>query len=75
MPGKIAEYKSLEFIPKNNNPEGQSNIVVCQMCANFINSFVLNELMPTTPKKSKRLLLYLDPIDIISFDLERMHKC
>ncbi|EAS03074.1 ThiF family protein (macronuclear) [Tetrahymena thermophila SB210] len=74
-PSLILEYKSLEFLPKNDNPEGQSNIVICQMCANFINTFVLNELFPSGQKKSKRILLYLDPIDIISFDLEITPKC
>lgn len=45
------------------------------MCANFINSFVLNELFPSNPKQSKRMLLYLDPVDIVSFNLEITPKC
>jgi len=42
MPDKITEIESLEFIPKDNNPTGQSNVFLCSTCSNFMTSMFIN---------------------------------
>ena len=42
MPDKIAGLDSLDFIPKDNNPVGQSNVYLCSTCANFMTSMFIN---------------------------------
>ena len=42
MPDKIADIEDLTFLPKDNNPVGQSNIFLCNTCANFMTSMFIN---------------------------------
>lgn len=36
MPNKIEAITNLEFIPRDRNPIAQSNVYVCQMCAQMM---------------------------------------
>lgn len=41
-PSKILSYESIEFIPKDNNPTGQSNVYLCSTCSNLMTSLMIN---------------------------------
>jgi len=43
-PDKITEYSDISFIPRNDNPIGQSNVFLCSTCSNFMISLYINKL-------------------------------
>jgi hypothetical protein len=42
MPEKIMELTSVEFLPKDNNPVGQSNTYLCSTCSDLMTSLFVN---------------------------------
>ena len=85
IPSKIADFKDLKFIPKDDNPTGASNVYgmslwvqlltagVCCTCCNFMTSAFCNNLMgfdvPT------RLIFYYQTYDIDKWNMEPESNC
>lgn len=43
-PEKILAFKDISFIPRNDNPVGQSNVYLASICSNFMVSLFVNHV-------------------------------
>ena len=88
MPEKIKGYENIDFIPKDNNPVGQSNVFLCSTCSNFMTSMFINHVFKDpsieAPKRylwedtfvdSFRVLFYVNSFESVTFPAEINPNC
>ena len=70
-PKNIIKFKDLLFIPRDNNPVGQSNIFLCSTCANFMTSIFVNDLFGDEDYKAiqRYFFIFLSKITKVLFIL------
>lgn len=69
LPEVILTHESIKFLPKNNNPTGRSNVVVCTVCGEFMVSHFLNYLFFHPVYNTQRLLFYPTTFEVVNFPL------
>lgn len=77
-PSKIAEIKDLSFIPRNNNPIGQSNVYLASMCAEMMVARFCTYLLrdPEMEKLSfQRLLFFVSTGESVKFEVPKQANC
>ena len=74
-PSKISDYQDLSFLPKNNNPIGQSNYYLASLCANAMISRFSSYLMKDKVKGMNRLIFSSNEMDSDKFDVLREKDC
>eukprot|EP00347_Sterkiella_histriomuscorum_P003964 403362263 len=76
LPSQIESLESLEFIPRNNNPIGQSNSYLCIMCAQMMvsrfSSWLIND--PEVMIQN-RFIMTVNSADAFQFPVPREDKC
>jgi len=76
MPEKIKEYENIDFIPKDNNPVGQSNVYLCSTCSNFMTSMFINHVFNDPSLETpKRVLFYINSFESVTFPAEINPDC
>lgn len=72
-PEKIDSYESIEFIPRNNNPIGESNVFVCCTCSNImVSHFIQNLNNIVVPSRS---IFYFETYEIEKWKMEPTIDC
>ena len=77
-PDKILAIKDLSFIPRNNNPIGQSNVYLASMCAEMMvarySTYLLQD--PEMEKISfQRLLFFVSTGESVRFEVPKHPDC
>ena len=76
VPSEITKFEQLDFIPKNNNPVGQSNIYLCSICAHMMvsrfSTYLINdpEVVVNT-----RFIMTVNNGDVVSFPVPKEEGC
>ena len=77
LPSKILDLKEIDWIPKDNNPIGQSNYFLASMTtttmvSRFVTKLIIND--PEVPCQP-RLILSVNSMECFTFPIERSLKC
>ena len=78
VPDKIRDIQDLSFIPRNNNPIGQSNVYLASICAEMMVARLCTYLMhdPEMEKLSfQRLLFFVSTGESVKFEVPKQAKC
>lgn len=70
---KIESYKSIEWIPRDKNPIGASNVYVAATCAHMMVSKYVNELMGVS--MPVRTIFNYTTFEIVKWDVSKEEKC
>lgn len=72
-PDQITTYTDLNFLPKNDNPVGRSNVYLCSVCGYFMTSQLVNIL--TEAAIVNRFIFYVSSMELVAFPVEGNPKC
>mmetsp|Transcript_17904 Transcript_17904/g.23585 ORF Transcript_17904/g.23585 Transcript_17904/m.23585 type:complete len:276 (+) Transcript_17904:116-943(+) len=76
LPSKISDIENLDFIPRNENPVGQSTSYLCCMCSNMMvarfGTFLLND--PEVPIH-ERFIMTVNSGEAFAFPVEKEPNC
>lgn len=53
-PQNILNLLDISFVPRNNNPIGQSNVYLASICSNFMVSLFVNSIFGDEPQDLNR---------------------
>ena len=75
-PSEILKHKDLRFLPKNDNPVGQSSSYLCITCANCMVSLYINQLFGDPDFKNvQRVIFYVNSFEAVNFPAEKNVNC
>mmetsp|Transcript_612 Transcript_612/g.660 ORF Transcript_612/g.660 Transcript_612/m.660 type:complete len:140 (-) Transcript_612:77-496(-) len=76
LPSKITLLENLDFIPRNNNPIGQSNIYLCSICGQMMVSRLVTSLI-NDPEVTvnPRFIMTVNNGDSFSFPIPQEDHC
>lgn len=77
-PDKITEIKDLSFIPKNNNPIGQSTVYLAAMCAQMMVARLCTYLLKDEELEKlsfQRLVFFVSTGESVRFEVPHDSKC
>ena len=78
VPAKIAQIQDLSFIPRNDNPIGQSNVYLASICSEVMVARLCTYLLgnPELDKLSfQRLIFFVSTGESVRFEVPKNPKC
>lgn len=72
-PNLIETLPDLNFLPKNDNPVGRSNVYLCSVCGYFMVSQLVNFLNDGTV--TNRFIFYVSSMELVAFPVQGNPQC
>ncbi len=69
-PANIEDLKDLSYLPRQENPIGESNNHLCSTCANFMTTIWVNHMftkIPSTLRDKTRIIFYINNFETVLF--------
>ena len=76
LPSKILDIESLDWIPKNDNPVGQSNSYLCIICSELMVARFGSHLIGDPDiKLHNRTIMTVNSVEAFNFNIEKEPTC